>query len=203
MSRILILSLLSFAACQGPNYASRPELPPRVVAAPPAAAPSAAPVAGATGAPTATADNPQTQQWLQQEIDRATPPPPTPARFTPPINGTTNEQATQQWLQQQIDERNARNPEQAPAPIYQTVEHTTYVDRPVYTDRPYQDPHYDDYGRPVYGSPYAERPSTFPVHTAIGAGMGAIIGNQFHHQSGQGAAIGAGVGLLLDLFAHH
>jgi hypothetical protein len=200
MSRILILSLLSFAACQGPSYASRPELPPRIVATPPAAATSGE----ATGAPTApvTADNPQTQQWLQQEIDRAAPP--APAHFTPPVNGTTNEQATQQWLQQQIEERNARNPEQPPAPIYQTVEHTTYVDRPVYS----QDQNYDDRGQPVYGSPYYGNPyyghpSTFPVHTAIGAGMGAIIGNQFHHQSGQGAAIGAGVGLLLDLFAHH
>jgi hypothetical protein len=196
MSRILILSLLSFAACQGPNYASRPELPPRIATAPPVTAPPAA-------APTApvTADNPQTQQWLQQEIDRATPP--APAHYTPPINGTTNEQATQQWLQQQIEERNAHNPEQPPAPIYQTVEHTTYVDRPVYYDRRYPDQHYDDYGQPAYGNPYYGHPGTFPVHTAIGAGMGAIIGNQFHHQSGQGAAIGAGVGLLLDLFAHH
>ena len=38
----------------------------------------------------------------------------------------------------------------------------------------------------------------FPVNTLIGAGVGAIIGNQ-NGSSGQGATIGSGIGLLFDL----
>ena len=56
---------------------------------------------------------------------------------------------------------------------------------------------YDDdlYHRRSYR---AGRPSRFPVNTAVGAGIGAIIG----HQSGRrdrGALIGGGIGLLFDL----
>ncbi|MCA8964540.1 MAG: glycine zipper family protein [Planctomycetes bacterium] len=38
----------------------------------------------------------------------------------------------------------------------------------------------------------------FPVNTAVGAGLGAIIGHQSGHRD-EGAAIGAGIGLLFDL----
>ncbi len=38
----------------------------------------------------------------------------------------------------------------------------------------------------------------FPVNTLIGAGVGAIIGNQ-NGSSGRGATIGSGIGLLFDL----
>lgn len=56
---------------------------------------------------------------------------------------------------------------------------------------------YDDYlyQRRAYR---AGRPTRFPVNTAIGAGVGAIIGNQRGHR-GRGALIGGGVGLLFDL----
>lgn len=67
------------------------------------------------------------------------------------------------------------------------------------------------YGYPSYGSTYygpsytsyrSERhssPSWLPGgRTLVGAGIGAIIGNQYDHQSGKGAAIGAGAGYLLD-----
>ena len=203
MRQLLIAPFLVIAACQSSSdYAARPPLPPRLAPAPP---PVVAPVSRPT------ADNPATQAFLQQEIERQSPP--SPVRFTPPVQGQTNEGATNQWLQQQVEERNARNPERAPEPVYQVVEKEV----PVYVDRPvhhyYRAPRYDyggygwdDCGEPVYGyrtyGYYGDRHrhSGFPVHTALGAGMGAIIGNQFHHQSGRGAAIGAGVGLLIDLF---
>jgi hypothetical protein len=38
----------------------------------------------------------------------------------------------------------------------------------------------------------------FPVGTAVGAGVGAVIGNQSGRR-GRGAAIGAGLGLLFDI----
>lgn len=38
----------------------------------------------------------------------------------------------------------------------------------------------------------------FPINTAIGAGLGAIIGNQSGH-SERGAWIGSGIGLLFDI----
>ena len=123
-------------------------------------------------------------------------PPPQPAQ-------QTNEEATRAWLDRTIEKRRNANP---PVPMQQPVERTVYVERPYPEgDASYG---YDRGGQLVYGpysSPgYGGNPyGSFPIHTALGAGMGAVIGNQFHHQSGQGAAIGAGVGLLLDLFAHH
>ncbi|HLQ36358.1 MAG TPA: YMGG-like glycine zipper-containing protein [Planctomycetota bacterium] len=155
--------------------------------------------------PSATRTNPTdeaaTQQWLQQQ---AAPAPPAAAPAAPRTNAT-DEAATQRWLQQQIEDRNAVNPERAPEPIYQEVERTVYVDRPVY----YRgcDPYgygysydYDSCGRPVYEPRYYgyRRGTDFPINTALGAGLGAIIGNQ-SHRSGRGAAIGAGIGLLFDL----
>lgn len=41
------------------------------------------------------------------------------------------------------------------------------------------------------------------VGAALGAGAGAIIGNQHHGQSGEGAAIGAGVGYVLGQAVHY
>jgi hypothetical protein len=121
-----------------------------------------------------------------------------PAPFAPVVQprpaarpATTDEAATNAWLDQQI-ERNRYvpppppvQPAPAPAPEPQIV----YVEG---------DPYY------YYGHRYEHRPApatTFPVHTAIGAGLGAIIG----HQSGncnEGAWIGGGLGFLLDLGSH-
>jgi hypothetical protein len=42
------------------------------------------------------------------------------------------------------------------------------------------------------------RTTAFPVNTAVGAGIGAIIGNQSGNRD-RGALIGSGVGLLFDL----
>ncbi len=90
-----------------------------------------------------------------------------------------NEEATQDFLQLQIDRSTYAKP-----PVVSDVQ---ILERTVYVDQ--------------YGE--ARRPagrSTFPIQTAIGAGIGAIIGNQSGDR-GEGAAIGAGVGLLLDFIS--
>jgi len=81
-----------------------------------------------------------------------------------------------------------------------------YVDRPVYVDR--YGYGWDDCGEPYYGHGYGyghygygrHARSTFPLNTALGAGVGAVIGHQSRHRN-EGALIGAGLGLLLD-FGH-
>jgi hypothetical protein len=136
--------------------------------------------------------------------------PPVPAAQPP--QSQTNEEATRAWLDRTIEERRNANP---PVPMQQQP-----VERTVYAERPYPEGDasygysydrggqlvYGPYSSPGYGSPgygYNDPYGSFPIHTALGAGMGAVIGNQFHHQSGRGAAIGAGVGLLLDLAHWH
>jgi hypothetical protein len=133
-------------------------------------------------------------QGAQPQAPQASPPP-----------QQTNEEATRAWLDRTIEER--RNANLPPEPLpQQTVERTVYVDRPYPEGDTGYGYSYDRSGQLVYGqysSPgYGYNPS-FPIHTALGAGVGAVIGNQFHHQSGRGAAIGAGVGLLLDLAHWH
>ena len=80
-------------------------------------------------------------------------------------------------------------PPPAPEPEYR------YVDRYVSVD----DYGYRGgvgYGYGGYG--YRRRGPWFPINTAVGAGLGAIIGHQSGRR-GRGAWIGGGVGLLLDL----
>lgn len=90
-----------------------------------------------------------------------------------------NEEATQDFLQLQIERSSDVKPPVEPK--VQIVERTVYVDS--------------------YGDARPRGPrSTFPIQTAIGAGVGAIIGNQSGDR-GEGAAIGAGVGLLLDFMS--
>lgn len=111
-----------------------------------------------------------------------------------------DEEATKAFLEQEI-ERN-KPPEPTPPPSQPTVQAVRYVERPVYVQRrAYADeyPYYYESARHYHGDHYT---SPFPWNTAIGAGMGAIIGHQSGHR-GEGAAIGAGVGLLLDLGRWH
>ena len=54
----------------------------------------------------------------------------------------------------------------------------------------------------LYQQQYDHYRSSFPWHTAVGAGIGAIIGNQSDHLE-EGAWIGAGVGFLMDAFRLH
>ena len=54
---------------------------------------------------------------------------------------------------------------------------------------------YPDYG--YYGYYDAGRPNYAASGTLLGALTGGLIGNSIHHQGWEGAAIGAGAGLLL------
>ena len=179
MNRMLFVALLSTFACAGPSL-ERVSVPP---ASPPErAAPENAPP---------TSDEPVTAQWLEREIARkrgeAAPQQPS----APGPVGTTNEEATRAWFDRTIEERRTANPSTPPEPIQQIVERTVYVDRGGVG--------YDQYGQPVYGAPASR--STFPVNTALGAGIGAAIGSG-SGDCGEGAAIGAGVGLLIDLLSY-
>ncbi|MAD32263.1 MAG: hypothetical protein CMJ88_00700 [Planctomycetes bacterium] len=71
------------------------------------------------------------------------------------------------------------------------------VDRGVEAQQGSREYGYEDYARRSIDAPQRS-PDPFPTHTAVGAGVGAILG----HQSGRrdaGALIGGGIGLLFDL----
>ncbi len=213
MNRVLVVRITSFvvigilgclAACAGPAVTARVEVPPPT------------PMGGELPRnPPDVTDQAATQRWLEQEANRQRGVMAQEQRRSEMPAGTagiaapaqpTNDEATRAWLDRTVEERRAANPDEPPAPMFQTVERTVYVDRPV---RVYDDCDswryqrsdygygYDDCDR--YGS-YRSRSyhSTFPINTVVGAGVGAIIGHQSHHR-GRGAAIGAGIGLLLDL----
>lgn len=93
-------------------------------------------------------------------------------------------------------------------PTYRTVVHVVetpvYVEVPVQADAPEAlayDPYYAgyvDYYRGDYRGRRHSREPFFPINTAIGAGIGAIIGNQSRNRD-RGALIGGSLGLLMDL----
>jgi YMGG-like Gly-zipper len=65
-------------------------------------------------------------------------------------------------------------------------------------------PGYAYYPNSAYGYDYGYTRPNYPVSgTLLGAGIGAIIGNNVNHQTWQGAAIGAASGLLLGGLAEH
>ena len=95
-------------------------------------------------------------------------------RFTVP---QTDETASQEFLEQEIV-RNARPPEPPLLP--------PAVDRMYYPNR-------------YIPQETSEDPTAaFPWATLYGASIGALIGST-SHDAGEGAAIGAGIGFLLDL----
>jgi hypothetical protein len=203
MKILLATAVLTLVACSSAPVVLHQEAPPHVLPPPRTAA-----VEGARP----TADNPATQAWLQGEMDRKVAAAPTsPATAAQPglepaanqEKSQGNEAATQQWLQGEVEHRNAVNPPSTPEPMYQVIEKPVYVDRyvggsPYY----YRGIGYDSCGEPNYGVYYSRGyydyypRSTFPLNTVVGAGIGSLVTR--HH--GRGAAIGAGVGLLFDLF---
>lgn len=91
------------------------------------------------------------------------------------------------------------NPARPSAPVFRSFVETVEVpvERVVEVEVPRQG--YDRYDAYVDSRRVRRRGTTpFPVGTAIGAGVGAIIGHQDGNR-GRGALIGSGIGLLLDL----
>ena len=89
---------------------------------------------------------------------------------------------------------------------YRTV--TQVVEKPVEVVREVEAPRwsYDAYAYGVYSDPYARsyyeprcREPWFPLGTAVGAGIGAVIGEVSNGHATDGAWIGGGIGLLFDL----
>lgn len=135
-----------------------------------------------------------TEEFLDKEMRRrAWVPPPASAERTATA---TDEQATADFLDREMQRRTP-----PPEPV-QVTERTVYVEVPRREWVEY-DPYYDRYvvrhGYDWRDRAHRERRSSFPLGTAVGAGIGAIIGHQSGHR-GRGAAIGAGAGLLVDLF---
>ena len=84
-----------------------------------------------------------------------------------------------------------------PAPVYRTFVERVEVPVERAVEAPRERDVYTEYVErgPVGGR---RQPNPFPVNTAVGAGVGAVIG----HQSGrrdEGALWGAGIGLLFDM----
>jgi len=176
MNRLIPCLVASFVlvACSSPPVTQKTNVPP----------PTHAPPRPAVK--TNPTNEEATQKWLRGEIERLTGRPPEQllqgptSQAAPPVVNPTDEVATEQWLQQP----------------QQPVVYDRYVMRqqPV----PYG---YDVRGEPVFAYPahhYHPYETPFPVNTVLGAGIGAIIGHQSHHQA-QGAWIGGAIGFLADL----
>ena len=123
-------------------------------------------------------------------------PAPVPQRVAPALAQPLDDAATRAWLDQEIELAPRVEP---PEPIVQVVERV--VERPVYVDPPY-DPYWHDYRYGGYYPSYGYRRyrcrTSFPINTALGAGIGAIIGHQSGRRS-RGAWIGGGLGYLFDV----
>ena len=89
----------------------------------------------------------------------------------------TDDAASQAFLEQEI-QRKGKPPEPPPSPRLETE--VVYRDRYVVPQQ---------YQQPV---------DLFPWATAYGASVGALIGSA-SHDTGEGAAIGAGIGFLFDI----
>jgi hypothetical protein len=130
-----------------------------------------------------------------------------PARLAPTQQqlvrtGPADSEATRAWLDGEIERNRYVPPPPPPRVERRVVEREVVVRREYVPVRRYYDA-WDsceyDYDRGVYVETRSRRPQpTFPWHTAVGAGLGAVIGHQSGHRS-EGAWIGAGYGLLLDI----
>ncbi len=179
-----LLAGLSLCACQAPGPSSRQALAP-------AAGASVAPLAGRPTAPV-------------ESVERAAPLDTAPFDTAPfdtaPLDTAPLDAARQ-------------TPRASTAPTANIARPTAPLRRAVVAEAepvaqeprgPYEGPRgyalepvdYDRYLDQRFER--SRRPTAFPINTAVGAGIGAVIGNQ-RGRSRQGAWIGAGVGLLFDL----
>jgi hypothetical protein len=181
--RIVLFPFLLLASCATPQRAERRPLPP----------PRPEPIVVRTETPPTT-DEAATARFLDEQIRSREPVASRPTHADSYRDGRTaqtktDEAATELFLDHEIERRRYVAPAPEPVRIVERIYEPVYVDR------------YDEY-RTVYRVEHDRYRSRFPWNTAVGAGIGAIIG----HQSGRrdrGAAIGAGVGLLFDMFRWH
>lgn len=164
-----LLAGLSLCACQAPGPSSRQALAP-------AAGASVAPLAGRPTAPVESVERAAPLDTAPLNAARQTPrastaPTANIARPTAPLRRAVVAEA-------EPVAQEPRGPYEGPR---------GYALEPVDYDR-YLDQRFER----------SRRPTAFPINTAVGAGIGAVIGNQ-RGRSRQGAWIGAGVGLLFDL----
>ncbi|MFO1076723.1 MAG: hypothetical protein U1E73_03245 [Planctomycetota bacterium] len=123
-----------------------------------------------------------------------------PAAVAPATLPAHDEAATQKWLETEI-ERAKREEPPPPPPPEATAERAYYASSAEWhatANDPYDDGRYGYRGAYRYHS-YDRRigVGTFPANTILGAGIGAIVGNQHGHR-GRGAWIGGSIGFLLD-----
>lgn len=177
---IAVVVLVCAGACSTPRVEQPPSPPHRIVAPARIDAPARTPI-----------DEQATERFLDQEIARRSPPPPEPTltnadryrqqRAAARERKTTDEAATELFLDHEIERRRSAAPVVEP----RTIIVREYGTMPVEVRESWH------YGRDRYRS-------RFPWNTALGAGLGAVIGHQSGHRD-EGAAIGAGLGLLFDL----
>lgn len=182
---IAVVALVCAGACSTPRVEQPPSPPHRIVAPARSDAPARTPI-----------DEGATERFLDQEIARRSPPPaPAPGlsnadqyrqqRESARQRGPTDEAATELFLDHEIERRRSAAPVVEP----RTIIVREYGTVPVEVRESWQ------YGRDRYRA-------RFPWNTALGAGLGAVIGHQSGHRD-EGAAIGAGLGLLFDLTRWH
>ncbi|MCC6672347.1 MAG: hypothetical protein IT458_14890 [Planctomycetes bacterium] len=175
--RATVLCVAFLAACSTPRVEKVDVPPPHM--------PPAAPPASAPQRPT---DEQATTRFLQEEIQRRSPPQavqrPSEAYRE---RGWTDEEATRRFLDEEIRRKQVVA---EPPPV-------RVQERVVYVERPYETVAYPQQGR-------SSGAAAFPWNTAIGAGVGAIIGNNTcGSSSAEGALIGGSIGLMMDLARWH
>lgn len=197
-----LLMLFAAAACAAPPRAPKPHVPPPRGPA------------HVAEAPPRQSNEEATRRFLDREIERQSPPvAPDAPRIDAPRQ-QTNEEATRRYLDEEIERRGLAQadmkPPPPPPPAPPVVERVVPMQWPEEYGWRYGTPAYDGYGHEYHWGPTWRRPyvsryhhghsvvGALPWYTAYGAGVGALFGRAAGH-TGRGAAIGAGVGLLLDM----
>ena len=126
---------------------------------------------------------------------------PPPSDDRPAVRSETREPAASPAPRRAV--RSAEVDTPAP-PVYRSFVEVVEVPVPVAGAREVVAPDHRDHAYEAYLDRHARgryrvrQTNPFPVNTAIGAGVGAIVGHQ-HGRRGRGALIGSGIGLMFDL----